>query len=218
MEPGRYVVITVRDEGVGIPEDVRDKIFDPYFTTKEKGSGLGLSTSYSVMKNHGGHIEVFSQPGKGTEFRLFLPAAGEPVSTDTVKEESVVKGHGRILIMDDEEGILEVASEALDLLGYRVETARDGQQAIDKYEQAMAAGNRFDAVVMDLTIPGGVGGLEVIKHLRKIDPEVRAVVSSGYSQDPIMSDYKTFGFNEVLPKPYKLEELSQVLGRTIQPG
>jgi PAS domain S-box-containing protein len=218
LEPGRYVVISVRDEGVGIHEELRDKIFDPYFTTKEKGSGLGLSTSYSVMKNHGGHIEVFSQPGKGTEFRLFLPAAGETASLETDQEETVVKGHGRILIMDDEEGILEVASEALNLLGYRVETARDGQQAIDIYEKALTAGQRFDAVVMDLTIPGGVGGLEVIKHLRKIDPDVRAVVSSGYSQDPIMADYKTFGFNDVLPKPYKLEELSQVLGRTIQPS
>ena len=218
LEPGRYVVISVRDEGVGIPEEVRDKIFDPYFTTKEKGSGLGLSTSYSVMKNHGGHIEVFSHPGQGTEFRLFLPAASETASLETDHEESVVRGHGRVLIMDDEEGILEVASEALKILGYGVETARDGQQAIHKYEQALWAGRRFDAVVMDLTIPGGVGGLEVIKHLRQIDPDVRAVVSSGYSQDPIMADFKTFGFNDVLPKPYKLEELSQVLRRTIQHG
>ncbi|MFH1137904.1 MAG: ATP-binding protein [Pseudomonadota bacterium] len=210
--PGKYVVIWVRDQGPGVSEELREKIFDPYFTTKEKGSGLGLSTCYSVVKKHGGFIDLSSDPGAGATFRVFLPAADR--RSDPEKKEDdrgLAPGCGRILLMDDEEKILEVTREALTFLGYEVETARDGAETIEKYSQALQEGRGFDVVIMDLTIPGGVGGQAALNELRKLDPEIQAVVSSGYSQDPVMARHREFGFRGVLPKPFRLEELSRVL-------
>ncbi|MEW5724518.1 MAG: ATP-binding protein, partial [Thermodesulfobacteriota bacterium] len=215
VKRGRYVVISISDQGVGIPEELRTKIFDPYFTTKERGSGLGLSTSYSIIKNHGGFVDLESRLGEGSTFHLYLPATETGGPDRTASEHAVVKGRGRILLMDDEEEILAVTAEALGLLGYSVDTARDGEQAIAKYVQALETDRRFDALIMDLTIPGGMGGQEALRELKKIDPRVRAVVSSGYSQDPVMAEFGKFGFVDVLPKPFRLEEMSQVLGRVI---
>ena len=215
--PGDYVMIWVEDKGTGVPEDLQKKIFDPYFTTKPKGSGLGLSTCYSIVKKHGGFIELDSVEGQGATFKVFLPASTRTDEMDEPPREGEIEpGRGRILLMDDEENILEVTEEALSLLGYEVDIARDGREAIDRYVQAFGEGRPFDLVIMDLTIPGGVGGKAAIKELLRVDPDIKAVVSSGYSQDPVMARYLEFGFVGVLPKPFRLEELSRMLAGVIQ--
>ena len=188
LDAGAYVKLMVRDSGVGIREENLPKIFEPYFTTKRMGSGLGLSIAYSILLKHDGSIEVSSRPGMGTTFSILLPACSEAPSQESPVHE--VKGTGRVLLMDDEEAILDVTSEILKHLGYEVDTSHDGLEAVEKYRRAFASGQRFDAVIMDLTIPGGMGGKEAVKKLREIDPEVKAIVSSGYSNDPVMSEFR----------------------------
>ncbi|MCX6830078.1 MAG: ATP-binding protein, partial [candidate division Zixibacteria bacterium] len=208
---GNYIKITVSDQGIGIPEPYIRKIFDPFFTTKQKGSGLGLATTYSIIKRHEGHIEVESEVGVGTTFHVYLPASGKKLSTQRKSEEAAIPGSGKILIMDDDETIRLVAGMALSNLGYSIETACDGNKAIELYRQAMESGRPFDAVIIDLTIPGGMGGKETIAGLTQIDPEVKAIVSSGYSNDPIMAEYWKYGFKGFVPKPYKVQQLSKAL-------
>jgi len=211
LSPGRYVAISVRDEGVGIPSDIRSKIFDPYFTTKRSGSGLGLATTYSIIKKHLGEIIVESSPGFGSTFIFYLPASDvAPLPKEDHKNE-IARGIGKILIMDDDELIRDTLSGMLKHLGYEVETTTDGKEAIDRYSNLLSKGERFDAVIMDLTIRGGMGGKEAIQKLLKIDPEAKAVVSSGYSNDPTMSNFKEFGFCAIVKKPYTLGELSHVM-------
>ena len=213
LKPGRYLRITVRDEGIGIPEDNLKKIFDPYFTTKPKGSGLGLATTYSIIKNHGGIVDVLSQPGEGTTFYIFLPASDKPVVTVEAAEAEVplpVHG-GRILVLDDEDAICALVTCALEPLGYAVTEAYDSLMAIKLYEDAIKAGKRFDLVISDLTIPGGMGGLEALKRLREIDPDVKAIVSSGYAMDPIMSDFRKHGFCGMIAKPYEIDALGRAV-------
>ena len=208
LMPGRYVEIMIQDQGHGIAPEHLPKIFDPYFTTKSKGSGLGLTMSYTIIKRHDGHVTVESEIGKGTTFRIYLPATEEfPEAAADIKDRAA-RGEGRILIMDDEEILRNVAERMLVELGYEVACVTDGAEAIDLYERTRGSANAFDAVLMDLTIPGGMGGKEAIKKLLKIDPKAIAIVSSGYSNDPIMSNYKKFGFCGVVAKPYKIEELS----------
>ena len=181
------------------------KIFDPYFTTKQSGSGLGLATTHSIIKNHDGYIEVESEVGVGTKFLIYLPALHkvEKENEDLIKEE-ILSGAGRVLVMDDEEIIREVAGEMLSKIGYEVEYARDGTEAIEMYRRAKERNRGFDAVIMDLTIPGGMGGKEALENLREIDPDVKAIVSSGYSNDPVMSEFKKYGFNGFVAKPYRI--------------
>lgn len=215
LEAGNYVKILVRDTGMGIPEDHLDKIFDPYFSTKQKGSGLGLTTSYSIINKHRGLIEVESQLGKGSAFTIFLPASHKVSEQNDDNCELTPAGVGKVLIMDDEEMLRYVLGEMLLHLGYKVNCASDGSEAIDLYLKAMNNREPFDAVIMDLTVPGGMGGKEAIKKLLELDPNVNAIVSSGYSNDPIMAEHRKYGFKEVLAKPYTIENLAHVLHQVI---
>ncbi len=217
--PGAYVRITFGDEGCGISDTDLTRIFDPYFSTKMTGRGLGLASVYSIVKRHGGHINVSSMVDKGTTFNIYLPSLGETYSkheTDTTPQ--LVGDHkGRsILVMDDEKLIRDLAGEMLTYLGYQVTTCVNGEEAISHYEAARASGAPFSAVIMDLTIPGGMGGKETAEQILAIDPEARLIVSSGYSHDPIMADYKTFGFGGAVAKPYNITELGQVLSSLLQ--
>jgi CheY-like chemotaxis protein len=216
LKPGDYIKISVADQGLGIPEDNLKKIFDPYFTTKDKGIGLGLATCYSIMKHHDGHITVQSTPGAGATFSLYLPAAlvqTVPPVPDTGR--ALVHGTGRILVMDDEDIVRDVLQRSLTHLGYVVVSAHEGKEAVTLYEQALKSGKPFDAVIMDLTIPGGMGGKDAVIKLREIDPGVKAIVSSGYSDDPIMARFKDYGFCGVVSKPYTLKTLSETIHAVI---
>ncbi len=216
LTEGRYVKISVRDTGYGIPEEHLAKIFDPYFTTKQKGSGLGLATSYAIVQNHHGFITVESELGSGTSFHLYLPASEKLQEFEFKSGPEPIRGKGKILLMDDDELIRDLANEALSALGYEVILADDGEKAIDLYKAAKKTAESFDVVIMDLTVPGGVGGQEAIETLRRFDPAVKAIVSSGYSNDPIMADYKKFGFEGVVCKPYTVNELSETIQQVIR--
>ena len=216
IAPGDYVRISVSDRGIGIPKEYLEKIFDPYFTTKQKGSGLGLATSYSIIKHHGGHITIESELGAGATFHVYLPVSSEGIVRRTEDRRRAVRGTGRILIMDDEDMIRDVAAQMLGNLGYEVEVSRDGAGAIEAFTQAQQAGRPFDLVIMDLTIPGGMGGKDAIKKLRELDPGVKAIVSSGYSNDPIMAEYGNYGFRGVVSKPYTIKMLSEAVKQVIE--
>lgn len=215
LRPGKYVRIFIKDQGVGIPEEHLRKIFDPYFTTKSKGSGLGLTNCYAIIKKHNGYIRVESEPGAGTTFHVYLPAAAEQVLAKDSGEETTFGGKGRVLVMDDEEIIRDISGEMLRHIGYEVGFAKDGDEAIEIYKRAQDLGQPFDAVIMDLTIPGGMGGREAIQKLVEINPEVKVIVSSGYSNDPIMAEFRKYGFSGVVAKPYNIEELSKTLHQVI---
>ncbi len=211
LPAGRYVHLVVSDEGVGIASDHVDKIFDPYFTTKEGRAGLGLATTYSIIRRHEGVIRVQSEEGSGTRFDIFLPAQGTP-TLRPLPEKGCEQG-ARILVMDDEPTLLQVVTALLRHLGYQVEVAQDGSEAIARYEEARQQDSPFGVVILDLTVPAGMGGKECLKRLREIDPGVRAIVSSGYYNDPIVSDYRRFGFSGAITKPYQLHDLSDVIRR-----
>jgi PAS domain S-box-containing protein len=206
----KCVRIFVADNGTGITEQHMQRIFDPYFTTKQQGSGLGLATCYSIIKKHGGFITVESTLGKGSTFNLTLPASELSRETQPEFQTDVAYGIGRVLVMDDEEPVREALQAMLDELGYMAECAENGVEAVDLYRKRKEEGTPFAAVILDLTIPGGVGGKEAITALLKIDPDVKAVVSSGYSTDPVMANYLEYGFSAVLTKPYLLQDMSRV--------
>jgi signal transduction histidine kinase/ActR/RegA family two-component response regulator len=213
LKEGNYVSISVIDQGVGIDEENLRKIFDPYFTTKEKGSGLGLATVYSILKNHGGYVDVASKTGEGTTFTVYLPASDSVPETESKSEGNgmPVPGKGRILIMDDEETIRDIAAEIVTHLGYDAVVCGDGAEAVELYGMARRSEQPFDTVIMDLTIPGGMGGREAMARLLEIDPQVKAIVSSGYSNDPILARYREYGFCGVMAKPYKVEDFTEIL-------
>jgi CheY-like chemotaxis protein len=215
LDDGRYVKVSVADRGTGISKEHLSKIFDPYFSTKHKGSGLGLAISYSIVKSHDGYLGAASELGEGTTFEIYLPASEVSVRPEEKKEQKLLAGEGRVLLMDDEEQLRKSAGRILNKLGYEVEFAGHGEEAIEIYQKAQASGKPFDAVILDLTVPGGMGGKETIKKLIELDPEVKAVVSSGYSNDPVMAEFKEYGFQGVLVKPYKIEELGELLHKLI---
>ncbi|MBF0557223.1 MAG: PAS domain S-box protein [Nitrospirae bacterium] len=211
LEEGTYVKISVSDTGTGIEREDIPRIFDPYFTTKEKGSGLGLASVYSIIQKHGGHITVESTPGVGTTFHIYLLALGSEDVCGMPEEKYIAAGEGKVLLMDDESMVRDIAGDMLSTLGYEVDLAADGEEAIKKYREALEANKRYDIVIMDLTIPGGTGGKETMKKLLAIDPDVKAVVSSGYSNDPVMSQYQEYGFSAVITKPYTVESFSRTI-------
>lgn len=215
---GRYLRITVCDQGVGIDEADLARIFDPYFTTKETGSGLGLATAYAIVQNHEGHISVTSVPGEGTRFDVYVPAMSAPVKSTSEDASEPIRGEGRILVLDDEMAIRRLVGGLLARLGYEWECVADGHEAIDAYGRARGEGRAFDAVIMDLTIPGGMGGQEAAARILELDPEARTVVCSGYSDDPIMAEFRNHGFLGVVAKPYDIGELSRVLAQVIGAG
>ncbi len=208
LPPGNYVQISFEDQGDGITNHAMPNIFDPYFSTKPGASGLGLATAHSIIQQHQGHISVHSEVGKGTTFTVYLPSSYSSVDLD---RQAIPKGHGRILVMDDEQSIRQMVADALTAFGYDVTVTADGQAAIDVFTEAITNGNTFDAILLDLTIPGGMGGKEAIQHLQRLDPHVKAIVTSGYSDDPIMTDFKAYGFQDILIKPYKILDLAKTL-------
>jgi len=218
LQEGKYVKITLQDEGIGVPEEYLPKIFDPYFSTKQEGSGLGLATVYSIIKKHEGYITVQSKVGKGTTFFIYLPAIEEKISGERAKKaiRRTLTGKGRILIMDDEKIVRKAVGGMLGRLGYTVEFAENGEEAITKYEEAKNSGNPFDTVILDLTVPGGMGGKKAIEKLLKIDPDVKAIVSSGYSNDPVMANYEKHGFRAVVAKPFDLKELNEAIKKVLE--
>ena len=218
LAAGDYVRIRIRDEGVGIPAKYMKRIFDPYFTTKPKGSGLGLATAYSIIKNHNGLMTVESEVHVGTTFTIYLPAALDqemPVEAPRTFTPAM-PGTGRVLVVDDEDAIRDLVEFTLTRLGYKVWQAATSLEGVNIYRDKFEAGERFDAVILDLTLPGGIGGKEALKKLIEIDPTVNAIVSSGYATDATMSRYQDFGFRGVIAKPYEAAELGKIVHDVIE--
>ena len=215
LPPGKYVRVTVSDTGIGIPKEYLARVFEPYFTTKTQGHGLGLSMTWSVVKSHGGHITAASESGKGTQFELLLPATGRRMNAQPAQGREIAKGSGRVLLLEDEDIVIRAAKRMMAELGYECAVTQDGVETLKLYDAEAAAGRPFDAVIMDLTIPGGMGGKEAGAELRRRHPEAVIIVSSGYSDEPVMADYKAFGFDAVLPKPYRYEDLAETLARLL---
>ncbi len=216
LTAGDYVKISISDKGIGIPANMLDKIFDPYFTTKQDGSGLGLAITHSIILQHGGHITVESEQGIGSTFTIYLSASkhqGQAEPEDTLPLQ--IKGSRKVLVMEDERIVREIAQEILAHLGCEVVLAKDGEEAVETYRQLMATGQAVDFVILDLTIPGGMGGKEAIQRLLEIDPQVKAIVASGYSNDPVMANYNDYGFKGVIRKPFLISELSEVIHKVL---
>lgn len=216
LQPGPYIRIRVKDTGIGMTKELLAKIFDPYFTTKQTGSGLGLATSYSILKKHNGHIAVESRLGAGTTFTLYLPAAPGKQEKEPSVGGKLMTGVGNILFMDDDDAIRSVAKDMLEFLGYNVTTVSRGEEAIEAYKKTFETGAPYDLVITDLTVSGGMGGRELIGELLAIDPHARVIVSSGYSDDPIMASFREYRFSGVVVKPYTNAELAKVVSAVIR--
>jgi PAS domain S-box-containing protein len=214
MTPGKYISLTVQDSGSGMPADVLGRIFDPYFTTKEKGSGLGLAISYSIIRAHNGGITVESEEGVGSRFTVYLPASATTAARPEFVYDDLLPSNAgrRVLIMDDEDMVAEVAQEMLESIGYTATLTSSGVEAIETFQAAEAGPEPFDMVILDLTVPGGMGGGEAVTHIKKIRPGVPALVMSGYADDAVLARYRDYGFDGVLPKPFMIPDLRRVLG------
>ena len=221
LQSGQYLKVKIKDKGVGIPSSDLDKIFDPYFTSKDTGHGLGLSTTYSIVKKHEGDIVVESTVGVGTTFTILLPATQNIEDTDpntNVNHNKIINSvkKYKILIMDDDSSILRLLSRMLKRLDYDVEQSYEGSEAIEKYKESFNQGRGFDLTILDLTIPGGMGGKETVKEILKIDKSAKVVVSSGYTNEALISEYKSHGFIDVIGKPYTSIELEKILERVLK--
>ena len=218
LAAGRYIKISITDRGTGISEELQTKIFDPYFTTKATATGLGLAISYSIVKKHGGLLLLESSSAEGSVFSFYLRATEHAVSTP----EARVAGrpfhynHQRVLIMDDEAAIRELTSQLLGTLGYEVTAVPDGLEAVRLYERALRRGEHFQAVILDATVRGGMGGVATIERLRSMDPKVNAIICSGYSDEAALSEFLAYGFRGALPKPFTRSELADALQRAFE--
>ena len=213
LAPGRYLRLTIADNGPGIPAEHLPRVFDPYFTTKQQGHGIGLATVFSIVRKHRGQVSVESAPGKGATFHILLPAAGERApSAHPFPPAKLPELAGRVLIMDDEDSIRRLGSAMCRRLGLEVTAVADGAEAVAEYTRARQAGKPYDLVVLDLTVPGGIGGQQAMQELRRVDPGVRAVVSSGYANEQVLADPEAYGFSGVVAKPYEVSTLARVLG------
>lgn len=208
--PGEYIRVSVTDYGVGIPENALANIFDPYFSTKQKGSGLGLAVCHSIIQKHGGHIHCISDPGTGTTFSIYLPASSRITRAVNLPAE-LEWGEGKILLMDDEPFVRDIAARMLGLLGFEVSLAEDGEKALRMYKHALTSSEKYVAVILDLTIPGGMGGRETARKLLALDQNAVLLVSSGYSNDPVMADCKKHGFRAAIAKPFDIHELGRAV-------
>ena len=215
LEPGPYLAISLRDEGDGISEDKLSRVFEPYFSTKAVGRGLGLAICHSIVTQHGGHIGVESNLGEGATFTIYLPAADPAALSTKAGPGALETGVGRVLVMDDEPKVATALTRMLRRLGYECETVSDGASALQAWKNAMASDHPFDVAIMDLTIPAGMGGKEANEKLKELDPDAKAIVSSGYSEDPIIAQYEKFGFLGVLAKPYGIGQAAEVLSRVL---
>ncbi|MFP4363516.1 MAG: ATP-binding protein [Spirochaetia bacterium] len=215
MEPGDYIKVSITDKGCGISQEQLSTIFDPYFTTKADGTGMGLPISYSIMKRHKGYLQVTSKKNQGTRVTAYIPAKRTTELASSASGEDGIIKNGRALVMDDEPGVLMVMTRMLRHLGLEVDTAYDGEEAIALYRTAADEEKPFHFIILDLIVPGGMGGKEAMQRLQKIDPDVKAVVSSGYSNDPILAEYKRFGFADILSKPYQLEQVKALVLRLL---
>ncbi len=211
LEDGEYVSISFTDQGTGIPEEYISKIFDPYFTTKQKGSGLGLATAYSIIKRHKGHIEVYSSPGQGTNFNIYLPAAKPKEKPEKHEDQGPSTQGKKILVMDDDDMIRNIYDRLLTMQHHEVHQTREGKEAVEVFRHEKKAGRPFDMVILDLTVPGGMGGKDAILKLLEIDKNVKAVVASGYSNDPVIARHQEYGFVGAIKKPFDFNELNRVL-------
>jgi CheY-like chemotaxis protein len=214
LPAGRYVVLQFADTGCGIAPENLARIFEPYFSTKTQGSGLGLATVYSVVTKHHGHVEVKSTVGTGTTFTVWLPAVAE-ATTPAPVEPPTAPAAARVLLMDDEPSIRALARTVLKRAGCDVTAVAEGAAAVNEYSAALAAGRPFQVVILDLTVPGGMGGAETMRRLQAMDPGVCAIVSSGYSSDPVMANYQEHGFRARVPKPYQASDLVQAVKRLL---
>lgn len=216
LKEGKYVKMAIQDKGIGIPEEDLTNIFDPFFTTKAKGHGLGLSTAYSIIKNHDGTITVDSDLGVGTTFEIYLPASQKQAFADKETEKAFVSGNGKILVMDDDEDMRESISKLLTVIGYEAVEAKDGAEGIKLYKAAMKSSSPVDVAILDLTVRGGMGGKETMKKLLKIDPDAKAIVLSGYSNDDVLGNYRKYGFKGAIPKPCDQLKLTKTISWLIE--
>jgi nitrogen-specific signal transduction histidine kinase/ActR/RegA family two-component response regulator len=222
LQPGNYIKVSVRDRGIGIPKDMIPHIFDPFFTTKAKGHGLGLATCYSIVSRHNGAIDVESAPGEGSTFCFYLPVSSD---TEECAEDKLIvthRGKGTIIVMDDEEIILNILNDMLSEFGYDVVVVKDGMSAVNYYTNEKKQNHDIAAMVFDLTVPGGMGGIEAVAEIRKTDKAVPVFVASGYSEDPAMANPEEFGFTASIRKPFQINELSEMfethMGRAAKNG
>jgi signal transduction histidine kinase/CheY-like chemotaxis protein len=215
LSAGGHVRISISDYGCGISPDILPRIFEPYFTTKRSGSGLGLATAYAIVAKHGGRMSVESKCGQGSVFIVDLPASQSSPALESPVDARLRSGTGRLLVMDDVETLRTLLVNVLTTLGYEAQSAREGAEAIALYEAAKASGRGFDAVLLDLTVSGGMGGVETASRLKELDPSAKLIASSGYSDAPVMSNFREYGFDDVLPKPWAIAELSEVFRRVL---
>jgi two-component system cell cycle sensor histidine kinase/response regulator CckA len=216
LQPGKYVDVSFADDGPGVATDALPHIFDPFFTTKEHGTGLGLAVAYSIVKKHGGHIAVDTQLGRGTTFHVYLPASAGTLRNRSVTPRVAMRSTGRILLVDDEDAVRVATEGMLRALGYDVVSARNAADAVELFGREKQRGARFDVAVLDLTMRGGMGGIELAAELSKVDPDLKAIASTGYSTDPVVANPEHYGFTDAIVKPYSMHEIGRALEKVIE--